>query len=330
MLCCHSLRILFHKDVELLSNKYILKRWTRQARSDTFNDNNGKQIVLDPRLESSNRKKQLCPMLLRLAEDASDYPEACALVYQWVLELSKKVAETRLNKQSHDTHDSTCEVTKYVAKPSTSKGIGFKKKNGTKMKKNKLLKSWVDDLKQKRRKVKPLQPSMHKAQDDYNFPSLETLDLSQPILDGIGLLDTDVFFVRCYNDTGHRLSMKSIDSLIIEKNKKDILTDDSFMIQARPSDDQFNSQSATEISLVSDIVGATEFTNRKQEGSHNKTETLNSHEPNDLFMILDRDSAAEQSAAPWSMEMDFENNISSNEANKKLTELKQIKIIMRN
>ncbi|KAJ1386442.1 hypothetical protein SESBI_40805 [Sesbania bispinosa] len=120
---------------------------------------------------------------------------------------------------------------------------------------------------------------------------------------------------------GVSVSSSATDSLIIEKNKKDILTDDSFMIQARPSEDQFNSQSAAELSLVSDIVGATEFTNRKQEGSRNKTETLNSHEPDDLFMILDRDSAAEQSAAPWSMEMDFENNISSNEANKKLSEV---------
>ncbi|KAJ1427962.1 c6 zinc finger domain protein [Sesbania bispinosa] len=89
--------------------------------------------------------------------------EASALVYQGVLELSKKVAELRLNQQSHDTHDSTYEATKYIAKPSTSKGIGFKKKDGKKMKKNKRLKSWVDDLKQKRRKVKPLQPSMHKS-----------------------------------------------------------------------------------------------------------------------------------------------------------------------
>ncbi|CAJ1956940.1 unnamed protein product [Sphenostylis stenocarpa] len=111
------------------------------------------------------------------------------------------------------------------------------------------------------------------------------------------------------------------DSLLLQKNKKDIMTDDSFMIQARSAEDQFNSQSAADLSLVSDIVGATEFNNSTQEGSHNKTEILNSHEPEDLFMVLDRDSAAEQSVAPWSMEMDYENNISSNEANRKLYEV---------
>ncbi|KAG4981425.1 hypothetical protein JHK85_035383 [Glycine max] len=115
-------------------------------------------------------------------------------------------------------------------------------------------------------------------------------------------------------------SSAATDSFHVEKNKKDIMTDDSFMIQARSSEDQFNSQSAADLSLVSDIVGATEFMNSTQEGSHNKTETLNSHEPDDLFMVLDRDSALEQSPVPWSMEMDYD-NISSNEANRKLFEV---------
>ncbi|RDX85360.1 COP1-interacting protein 7, partial [Mucuna pruriens] len=120
---------------------------------------------------------------------------------------------------------------------------------------------------------------------------------------------------------GISVSSSATDSFHVEKNKKDIMTDDSFMIQARLSEDQFNSQSAADLSLVSDIVGASEFMNSTQEGSHNKTETSNSHEPDDLFMVLDRDSAAEQSPAPWSMEMDYQNNISSNEANRKLSEV---------
>lgn len=100
-----------------------------------------------------------------------------------------------------------------------------------------------------------------------------------------------------------------------EKNNKDIMADDSFMIQGRSYQDQFNSQSVADISLVSDIVSATDFTNKK-------TEALNSHEPDDLFMVLERDSAVEQTAAaPWSMEMDYENNISLKEANKKLSDI---------
>ncbi|XP_061367203.1 COP1-interacting protein 7 [Gastrolobium bilobum] len=119
---------------------------------------------------------------------------------------------------------------------------------------------------------------------------------------------------------GVSISSSATDSFHVEKNKKDILADDSFMIQARSSQEQFNSQSAADISLVSDIVGVTEFANSIQEGSRNKTETLKSHEPDDLFMVLDRDSAVEQNAASWSVEMDYENNISLSEANRKVSD----------
>ena len=125
------------------------------------------------------------------------------------------------------------------------------------------------------------------------------------------------------NEYGHKnFSMfNGVSISSSEKNRKDILADDSFMIQARSSENQFNSQSA-DLSLVSDIVGATEFANSTQEVSRTKTETFNSREPDDLFMVLDRDSAAEQSAAaPWSMEMDYENNISLNEANRKISDV---------
>ncbi|OIW11524.1 hypothetical protein TanjilG_26890 [Lupinus angustifolius] len=107
----------------------------------------------------------------------------------------------------------------------------------------------------------------------------------------------------------------------VEENKKNILADDSFMIQARSSENQYNSQTAAGIRSVSDIVGVNEFANITQEGSHNKTNTLNSHEPDDLYMVLGRDSSLEQNAAPWSVEMDFESNISLNEANRKLCDV---------
>jgi len=116
------------------------------------------------------------------------------------------------------------------------------------------------------------------------------------------------------------VSSSARDYLPVEKNKKGILADDSFMIHARPSQYQVNSQTASDISLVSDIVSAAEFTNGTQEGSHKKTDALISREPDDLLMVLDRDSAVQQNAAPWRMEMDNENNISLYEANKKISD----------
>jgi len=48
----------------------------------------------------------------------------------------------------------TIEATQNVVESSTSKGNGFKKKDARKQKNYKHLKIWVDELKQKRRRVK--------------------------------------------------------------------------------------------------------------------------------------------------------------------------------
>ena len=114
---------------------------------------------------------------MRLADEASDYPKACSLVYQGVLELSKKVAETRLNQPPHGPRDSMCEATRYAMKQfgfstvSASKGIGSKKIDGKRMKKNNPLRSWTDNLRRKRRKVKSMQPSIHKVYFKHFFIS---------------------------------------------------------------------------------------------------------------------------------------------------------------
>ncbi|KAG6607865.1 COP1-interacting protein 7, partial [Cucurbita argyrosperma subsp. sororia] len=108
-------------------------------------------------------------------------------------------------------------------------------------------------------------------------------------------------------------SSSAQDHLYSEKNKKDVLADDSFMIQPRPLvDDQSDFQSRRDISMVSDIVGDAENEYIKQETSRDeKPATLGVSEPDDLYMMLDRDIATEHTVASWSPEMDYENNFST-------------------
>ncbi|KAK3199104.1 hypothetical protein Dsin_022519 [Dipteronia sinensis] len=103
-----------------------------------------------------------------------------------------------------------------------------------------------------------------------------------------------------------------------ENNKKDVLADDSFMIQARSiGDDQSDSLIRTDISMVPDIMEATLNENGAPEASHNKPEASGTHEPDDLYMVLGHDSAAELGAASWTPEMEYENNLVLNKANGK-------------
>lgn len=97
-----------------------------------------------------------------------------------------------------------------------------------------------------------------------------------------------------------------------DKNKKDALADDSFMIQGRPLvDDQSDYHTRT------DIIGATLYETVTPEISHDKPDAFNTYEPDDLYMVLGRDSATEQAAASWNPEMDYETNIVLTKSNEK-------------
>ncbi|KAK4420653.1 COP1-interacting protein 7 [Sesamum alatum] len=96
----------------------------------------------------------------------------------------------------------------------------------------------------------------------------------------------------------------------IQENKRDVLSDDSFMVQSRSSDGPPETQTKADIFMVSDIVGADQSKNSMPGNSQGKVEASNFHETEDLYMMLGRDSAAEHVVTSWSPEMDFGKDIS--------------------
>ncbi|XVF18920.1 hypothetical protein REPUB_Repub11eG0065200 [Reevesia pubescens] len=98
-----------------------------------------------------------------------------------------------------------------------------------------------------------------------------------------------------------------------EKNKKDVFVDDSFMIQG-PSvgEDQSDSQLRIGIGMVPEIE-ATQYENGNSENVQ-KAASL-SYEPDDLYMMLGRDSAEENAMTYWTPEIDYEMNVLSAEVN---------------
>ncbi|XWS27977.1 hypothetical protein CRYUN_Cryun25bG0026600 [Craigia yunnanensis] len=98
-----------------------------------------------------------------------------------------------------------------------------------------------------------------------------------------------------------------------EKNKKDVFIDDSFMIQG-PSvgEDQSNSPLRIGIGMVPEIE-ATQYENGNSENVQKAA--CVSYEPDDLYMMLGRDSAEENAMTSWTPEIDCEMNVLSAEAN---------------
>ncbi|XP_028784270.1 protein FAR1-RELATED SEQUENCE 5-like [Neltuma alba] len=51
ILCCHALKVYESNDVRIMPEQYIIKRWTREARSGVVYDVRGSEIQRDPKLE---------------------------------------------------------------------------------------------------------------------------------------------------------------------------------------------------------------------------------------------------------------------------------------
>ncbi|XP_043717891.1 protein FAR1-RELATED SEQUENCE 5-like [Telopea speciosissima] len=75
------------KYIKCIPPAYILKRWTRGARSLVVTDNKGKQVEEDSNLDSSQRYRSIMPELVKMASQASNSAEGYALVMQVTKEL---------------------------------------------------------------------------------------------------------------------------------------------------------------------------------------------------------------------------------------------------
>lgn len=114
----------------------------------------------------------------------------------------------------------------------------------------------------------------------------------------------------------HNLNIKFFDGNGLRggKSKKEVLADDSFMVQAR---EIVHDQSSvkTDISFVPEIIDSTLNEKTTQDTSQDQVKAFATNEPNDLYMVLDRESIAEQGVKSWTPEMDYESNIVPVKAN---------------
>ncbi|CAK9183044.1 unnamed protein product [Ilex paraguariensis] len=111
-----------------------------------------------------------------------------------------------------------------------------------------------------------------------------------------------------------------VDHFQSSKNKKDVV-DDSFMVQARPIHNLSDSELRTDIFMVSDVVGDSQPRQNTPDNTQEKAEATNVYEPDDLYVVLGRDSAVDQALVSWNPEMDYGNNSSFSEAVKRQSDV---------
>ena len=80
-------------NIKSISEQYILKRWTREARSRIVQDNQGQTIIEGPKLDNMLRYKNMARRFLNLAHRAATHPRCALLVDNALDMLSKQVEE---------------------------------------------------------------------------------------------------------------------------------------------------------------------------------------------------------------------------------------------
>ncbi|XP_062158767.1 protein FAR-RED IMPAIRED RESPONSE 1-like [Alnus glutinosa] len=158
ILCCHALKIFDLLDIKIIPDAYILKRWTREAKSEYILNTTSRNVEENINLNGTQRYRRLCPMLVELATEAADNEKACAFVERMVKEMKqevqniKKGSSAALNNEDQLLLSNGNEIANHSQ--SVEKLLetvkGFKKKEGRKSKKR--AKSWVEMQPNNRRK----------------------------------------------------------------------------------------------------------------------------------------------------------------------------------
>ncbi|KAH0744908.1 hypothetical protein KY290_032901 [Solanum tuberosum] len=121
---------------------------------------------------------------------------------------------------------------------------------------------------------------------------------------------------------GDYASASHDDHLQTGKDKKGVQFDDSIVIRAHSVDNVSDYHQQTDIFMVSDIVGAEQVKHNMTNHTEDKLYPSDACEPNDLFMVLGRDSAAEQVSASRNPEMYDENDVFLSETLKSHTDIR--------
>jgi hypothetical protein len=96
IICARALKVLDLMNIKSLPTQYILKRWTRQARSGTVQDKNGRIVIENPKFDAMRRYRYFSQKLLNLAHRAAYYPECTSLMDNTIDLLGQQI-EDKIN-----------------------------------------------------------------------------------------------------------------------------------------------------------------------------------------------------------------------------------------
>ncbi|XP_052197349.1 protein FAR1-RELATED SEQUENCE 5-like isoform X2 [Diospyros lotus] len=76
ILCFHALKVLDRENIKVVPARYILKRWTKEARFESLRGSHGISTEENPKLVTASRYRQLCQSILKISARAAESGQA--------------------------------------------------------------------------------------------------------------------------------------------------------------------------------------------------------------------------------------------------------------
>jgi len=89
IVCCHALKVFYLLDIKIISDTYILKRGTREAKSRQILNTKTENVQEDVNLIVTQRYRRLCSMAVKLVTESTNNEEAYAFVKRMIEEMEK-------------------------------------------------------------------------------------------------------------------------------------------------------------------------------------------------------------------------------------------------
>jgi zinc finger SWIM domain-containing protein 3 len=165
ILCGHALKVLDLMNIKLLPAHYIMKRWTREARSGSIKDCRGRTVVENPKLDAINRCNYLSHKFYNLTTLAANSEECCILIEN-ALDSANKMVKERLGLSTTST-DQQCDVQVTPEVPNELLTAARLKKKEAQKKSSKRKMSFLD----RQHKIKRKTPSSVLQEEKKNLPT---------------------------------------------------------------------------------------------------------------------------------------------------------------
>ncbi|CAK9136802.1 unnamed protein product [Ilex paraguariensis] len=102
LLCSHALKVLDHRNIKVVPSRYILKRWTKDARIDNAKEYCGCAHKQDPKLITATRYKDLCHSVMKVSARAAESDKAFEFAAKQLDEVMKGVEKILTSKPSEE------------------------------------------------------------------------------------------------------------------------------------------------------------------------------------------------------------------------------------